>query len=124
MWERFDTTKKKRREVGIFAQFNREVNLPPTWHNPGADTVVTTVDGSVTTVKMSDLHERVEFEKSLPVEDRVLTPTHIWRMPDSVLAQYSMEKDGLENGAGGGIGTYPAFFWATRDGVRGYDINR
>ena len=124
MWERFDTTKKQRTETGIIAALSRTVKKPPTWHNPGADTAVVTVDGSVTTVDMGELHTQVELERSLPVEQRVLTPTHVWNPADSILRTYSMADDGLENGGSGGIGTYPAFFWATRDGVRGIDFNR
>ena len=124
MWERFDNSKSERRESGVLAQFNRTVKRPPTWHNPGADTTVATADGSVTSVDMGELHQQVELERALPAEDRVLTPTHQWTPPDAILRLYSLHEDGLENGAGGGIGTYPAFFWATRDGVRGRDIFR
>ena len=124
MWERFDTTKKQRTETGIIAALSRTVKQPPTWHNPGADPAVVTVDGSVTTVDMNELHQQVALEADLPPEERVLTPTHVWNPSDNILRTYSMDKDGLENGGSGGIGTYPAFFWATRDGVRGIDFNR
>jgi prepilin-type N-terminal cleavage/methylation domain-containing protein len=124
MWERFDTTKKQRTETGIIAALSRTAKKPPTWHNPGATPAVVTVDGSVTKVDMGDLHQQVTVEADLPPDDRALTPTHIWNPADSILRTYSMHEDGLENGGTGGIGTYPAFFWATRDGIRGRDFVR
>jgi prepilin-type N-terminal cleavage/methylation domain-containing protein len=124
MWERFDTTKNERNEIGFFGSLSRTAKRPPTWHNPGADTTVVTVDGSVTTVDMETLHQEVERETQLPPEQRQFTPTHVWTPADQILRTYSMNEDGLENGGGGGIGTYPAFFWATRDGIRGRDFNR
>lgn len=122
IWERFDTTQNTRTETGIIAALSRKAHRPPTWHNPGAKTAVTTVDGSVRTIDMGELHAEVAREEELEPEDRVYTPPHNWTMPDQVLRLYSMDEDGLENGAGGGIGVYPAFFWSTRNGVRGYDF--
>lgn len=73
---------------------------------------------------MANLHAIVAREAEGDPQDKIYSPTHNWLMPDSVLRNYSMDKDGLENGAGGGIGVYPAFFWATRNGVRGVDLAR
>jgi len=122
MWERFDTTKKKRTETGIISALTRVAQRPPTWHNPGADTAVTTIDGSVRTVDMGELHARVAQEEDLEPDERIYTPPHDWLMTDQILRNYSMDEDGLENGAGGGLGVYPAFFWSTRHGVKGYDF--
>jgi prepilin-type N-terminal cleavage/methylation domain-containing protein len=123
-WERFDTSKKTRTERGLSSFLTRKVQRPPTWHNPEARTNVVTVDGSVTTVDMGDLHRLVEEEASLDPIDRVHTPVHNWQVSDTILRTYSMHEDGLENGTGGGLGIYPAFFWATRRGVQGYDLER
>ncbi len=122
IWERFDTSKKKRTETGIISALTRQAQKPPTWHNPGADTVVATVDGSVRTVDMGELHARVDQEEDLEPEDKVYTPPHNWTISDQILRNYSMDEDGLENGAGGGLGNYPAFFWSTRNGIKGYDF--
>ena len=121
-FQRSDTTKRERVEDAGFG--SRTTKLPPTWHSPQADTNVVTVDGSVTTVDMQALHDEVERETELPEDQRVLTPPHLWTPSNSLLGRYSMDEDNLENGSSGGVGRYPAFFWSTRDGVRGYDFIR
>tara|TARA_R100000687_G_C6320926_1_gene104962 strand:+ start:234 stop:473 length:240 start_codon:yes stop_codon:yes gene_type:complete len=41
------------------------------------------------------------------------------------LEYYSMHEDGFEIGVQeSGMGKYPAFFWATRDGIQGRDFTR
>ena len=121
-WQRSDTSKNERLEDGGFG--SRVTKLPPTWHSPDADTNVVTVDGSVTTVDMQELHAEVEREDELPEEERILTPPHLWTPSNTLLSNYGMDEDNLENGSTGGIGRYPAFFWSTRDGVRGFDFMR
>ena len=121
-WQRSDTTKKERTEDAGFG--TRVRKLPPTWHSPEATTNVVTVDGSVTSVDMRELHDEVEREDQLPDNQKILTPPHLWTPTNTLLEVYGMDKDNLENGSVGGVGRYPAFFWSTRNGVRGYDFNR
>ncbi len=121
-WERFDTTKKKRTEYGPIEELTRQANRFPTWHNPDAKTNAATVDGSVVSVKMSELHDLYNAEDEGDPEDKVYSPTHRWDVSDAILRMYGMDKDGLENGGSSGLGYYPAFFWATRNGVQGLDI--
>ena len=123
-WERFDTSQNKRTEIGLIDIATRTVKRSPTWHNPQAKTTVTTVDGSVKVADMGELHRLVEQEDDGDVEDKIYSPTHNWQPSDTLLQMYSLDKDGLENGLGGGYGVYPAFFWATRNGVQGFDLPR
>jgi len=126
LWERFDTRKTKRSE---FAYSGGELfgvsssQNPPTWHNPGANTNVALVEGSVIEVDMDrDIYPALTDDNANVKE--TFTPTDLWQPSNEILADYSMSKDGLENGFAPSNGLYPAFFWATRDGVRGRDIKR
>ncbi|HZW06907.1 MAG TPA: prepilin-type N-terminal cleavage/methylation domain-containing protein [Phycisphaerales bacterium] len=111
-WERFDT--KSVRRPGA--------NLPPQWNNPIALPNVCFGDGSCSDVKISDLV--VLSASSDPLVSNIYRPTNPnWNMPQNTLANYSMGADGFENGAPGtGTTAHPAFFWGTRNGIRGRDI--
>jgi len=131
MWERFDWTKKTRRATifnpqqqigGIPTDFGKE-NRPPQWNNPDAEPAVATVDGSVSRVKISEINELTLSENE--ITKRAFTPTDMWNMPYNTLQRYSMHEDGFEIGnPNSGYGQYPAYFWATRDGIRGRDFQR
>jgi prepilin-type N-terminal cleavage/methylation domain-containing protein len=128
MWERFDTTVKSRSPstripgTDTVVAFDRQP-YSPNWNNPAASPTVVTVDGSVARVDMSDLYERASDPD--PVRARAWIPTDIWNPPTSnALNPYSMGNDNLENGTSDNPGSYPAYFWATRDGVQGRDIPR
>jgi len=137
IWERFDTTKNFRIESietngQSVAAFGRR-NLPPNWNNPGADAKVATVDGSVSSIDMArDIYAKISSGASNDAMKETLTPTDLWDIPQTILgdglpscsAGYCMGEDGLENGSIKNPGVYPAFFWATKDGIRGRDIAR
>lgn len=128
LWERFDFTKKKRTQQiydlsGSGAGAGSGAKLPPTWNNPGAITNVATVDGSVTGVNMqSELYPYLSDSDA--TRRNVYSPTDLWNITDSILRQYGMDLDGLENGGTLNPSVYPAYFWATKRGVQGRDVPR
>ncbi len=130
MWERFDWTKKSRvasyRDPSIAGGqaviFGNE-SLPPQWNNYDAEPSVATADGSVTRVKMENIFSAMTDENERTAES--FSPTDDWDCKWTALREYSMHEDGFEIGdPRSGMGKYPAFFWATRDGVQGRDFAR
>ncbi len=136
IWERFDWSKSSRTASTVFAapgqdpqviEFGKEP-LHPMWNNPGAEPGVLTVDGAVTNVKISDIQAQ-SSDENIRVA-RQYTPTDMFDPPYSLLDDnngYSMHMDGLEIGSNQGVcgpGKYPAYFWATRDGIKGRDFSR
>ena len=112
IFERFDTKKTKRRGG---------VELSPQFNNPDANPNVGFVDGSCSEVKISDL---VVLAASTNVDiSGIYKPTNpTWNVPTALLAQYDMDRDGFENGMDGTT-AWPAFFWGTRNGIRGRDVS-
>jgi prepilin-type N-terminal cleavage/methylation domain-containing protein len=128
LWERFDFTQKKRTQQvysidGSGAGTGSGANSPPTWNNPGSNTNVATVDGSVTRVQMGT--ELYPFLTDTEISRKnTYTPTDLWNPTDSILGRYDMKNDGLENGGALNPSVYPAYFWATKKGVQGRDLPR
>ncbi len=129
LWERFDFTKRQRTQQvydiagGGGTGVGNGAKSPPTWNNPGANTNIATVDGSVTRVDMQN--ELYGFlTDTEPRRKDVYTPTDLWNPPDSILNQYGLKFDGLENGGTIVPSVYPAYFWATKKGVQGRDLPR
>lgn len=128
LWERFDFTKKSRTQQiynidGTGAGAGSGAKLPPTWNNPSATPNVATVDGSVSRVDMQN--ELYPFLTDTEISRKnTYTPTDLWNVTDSILNQYGMGNDGLENGGAKVPSVYPAYFWATKKGVQGRDLPR
>lgn len=130
LFERFDWTKKRRTAtyrnptIGLDDPIIiRDENFSPQWNNYDAEPSVATADGSVSRVKIKDNFEKLYSDD--PATVRAFNPTDEWNCSYSTLQYYSMHEDGFENGTEqSGKGLYPAFFWATRDGIRGRDIAR
>ncbi|KAA0216804.1 MAG: prepilin-type N-terminal cleavage/methylation domain-containing protein [Leptolyngbya sp. PLA3] len=128
MWERFDTTVQSRTASTVIPGSNITVGFgqqpySPNWNNPYATPNVATADGSVARVDMADLYDRTA--DSNPNRAIEWKPTDVWNPPSTtVLRAYGMDQDNLENGTTENPGSYPAFFWATRNGVKGRDIPR
>ncbi len=130
MWERFDWTKKSR--VASFRDPNigggqpiifGEENAPPQWNNPDAEPAVATADGSVTRINIAQIYSDMQDDN--PRVARSFTPTDSWDPTYDGMDDYSMAEDQFEFGdPRSGMGKYPAFFWATRDGIRGRDFSR
>jgi hypothetical protein len=135
VFERFDFTRKDR----AHAAGGREP-FHPMFNNPEATTRLAVIDGSVTSVKLATLYRRIDPASSSQADVDTYTPAGSWAIPDSVLGDSSMPvggsnhwnlgRDALENGDGsmlgiaGGFSQWPAFFWGTRQGIRGRDIPR
>lgn len=127
LWERFDTQQcKVSRRPG--ATGGPRLPLAPMWNNPDAAPRVGLVDGSVDTPKMQRLHDLIRTGQPQEQID-AFTPSGVWGVPDSILGDpadlqsYGLKFDNLENGQNGTT-AWPAFFWATRGGIRGRDLNR
>jgi len=121
VWERFDFSKVKRTEFAASTVVGVK-SLPPNWNNPGAEPSAVVADGSVSRIKMSRLHELAG--STVASERDTFRARGTWNIPDKILTDYSMNKDGLENGGTANRGVYSAFFWATTNGVQGRDIPR
>lgn len=130
MWERFDWTAKRRLATyrspniadGTPIVFGEEP-LPPQWNNYDAQPSVATADGSVSRVKIKDIFSKM-FDDNESVA-RAFTPTDDWDPRYTAMRDYVMHEDGFEIGdERSGMGKYPAFFWATRDGIQGRDFAR
>jgi len=129
IWERFDWSKKER--IASFRDpnfggdpfiFGKEQTYPQ-WNNPDAEPSVATADGSVSRVKISKIFSQMESDNTRT--SRSFTPTDFWDPKYSALEDYVMHEDNFEIGdPNSGMGKYPAFFWATRDGIRGRDFTR
>jgi prepilin-type N-terminal cleavage/methylation domain-containing protein len=119
--ERFDTGQQSRR-TGTGTQ-----RRSPQWNNPGARQQVAFTDGSVTTVRMSDVHQL--GESANPDVTAIFRPSGVFNLDALIVvaaAGMTPDEDPLETG------TYPyadttawrQYFWATRNGVKGMDLKR
>jgi prepilin-type N-terminal cleavage/methylation domain-containing protein len=123
VFERMDFTRGSRTSP------TGRVNLHPNWNNPEATARCMLVDGSVMGVKMRDVQAL-----SASVDQRTrdtFTPSGDWDMSNNLGAAVLVENllfganwhGEMENGLDG-TSVYPAWFWATRNGILGRDINR
>ncbi len=92
----------------------------PNWNNPDADARFAVVDGSVDTVRMSKLWTLAAD----PIYAPEFLPCGTWNVSQALLARYGIDQDGLQNGSPGNGGPYYQFFWATRKGISGHDLNK
>lgn len=128
LWERFDLTQSRRKgPSGV-------VNASPMWNNPAAKPNVVTCDGSVVKANMDTISKLAADAD--PDIQAIYQPSGLWDVSQTILGAaddlkrgYSMGEDGLENGDKAptfGIASerWPAFFWATRNGILGRDLNR
>ncbi|MEZ6318233.1 MAG: prepilin-type N-terminal cleavage/methylation domain-containing protein [Phycisphaerales bacterium] len=125
-WERFDTTQRSRQEAKYTLDDAEPTTIGtkstawPNWNNPKATPTCALVDGSVTRVNMEQAFQRAYSPHPKQVE--AFRPTDLWDLQTRLLEAYGLKEDGLENGGVDNPGVYPAFFWATKNGVRGRDI--
>ena len=134
VWERFDWSTSTRRSEAwtsidienSFAVQNGSENAHPQWNNSEAEPGVLFVDGSVQTVSIADILG--DARRDAEIGNDSLVPTDVWNPSRELLDIYGMHEDDFEIGArdtfGVGSGLYPAFFWATRDGIQGHDVSR
>lgn len=116
VWERFDFGQKSRRSPS-----GSRVKLAPNWNNPEAKPRFCLVDGSTDSVPTRTLDQLATSANT--AESRTFTPSGLWNVGQAILQRYDMHNDNLEAGQAGNF-SFRAYFWATRDGVKGRDINR
>lgn len=120
LFERFDFSQYKPSRAGSGASGRQP--LRPQWNNPDAKPRVCLVDGSVDTVKMAELHSAASNTTNTALRNS-LEPSGLWNPNNAILQGYDMDRDDLENGQSGTT-AWKSFFWATRNGLRGRDLNR
>ena len=95
----------------------------PNWNAPTSAPRVAFCDGSVDTVPIAKL-DALRLDPTNTAVQRSYTPCGPnWNIPNGILSDYDLANDGLQNGASGTT-AYPAYFWGTRDGIKGRDIPR
>ncbi len=125
LFERFDFSQcqpSRRSGTGAAAGAAKKA---PQFNHPDAKPRVGLVDGSVDTVKIKTMEELLNpaTNPNATVFQQDFTPSGLWNVPAAVLNDYDMANDDLENGASG-TSAYKAWFWATRKGIKGRDLNR
>jgi hypothetical protein len=95
----------------------------PAWSNPRAKSAVALADGSVDTVSIESIMERMTAQPR-PADD--LVPCGTFAPPDGMtLAPPKHQASQYALGSvAGSDGEYPLFFWATQKGVKGRDLPR
>jgi type II secretory pathway pseudopilin PulG len=115
-WERFDYNRADRvGPNGVREPFS------PSWINPEAASKAVTIDGSVGAIQMLQLHNRVAAT-GLPTSSTLpFTPVGRFRnyIFSSTLQDFEIFPDPIETSS-----DWPAFFFATRDGIHGRDLIR
>ncbi len=130
LMERADFSKDSRTEILPTSTIKK--NRSPQWNNPGARPGVAMADGSCTRPNMATITERALKTNPNTDEQRMYSPSGVWKYIDhfrlsDVRSGYGLYNWGIETGkaedsTGVGGGSYPAFFWATKDGVKGRDF--
>jgi prepilin-type N-terminal cleavage/methylation domain-containing protein len=116
VWERMDFTQRDRARLDADGAASAE-GTPPAWNNIRSKPAVATQDGSVRRVTIADLYDAAASNPSLAPAGGASIPDEL-----SILGNESAEPVFGVDRVGGGDGNYPAFFWATRDGVKGRDL--
>jgi prepilin-type N-terminal cleavage/methylation domain-containing protein len=126
LFERFDWT-TKRRPTGQ----GGTAEAPPSWNNPAARPQVTFVDGSVSTIRMSDVHALGESTDTNVTSQ--FRPSGIFNPPAAYTTTWLADpagtppdNDPYETGSAPFAGTtaWRQYFYATRNGVLGRDVNK
>lgn len=125
LFERFDSS-QSRRPTGVSGG---TADLMPQWNNPAARPQVAFVDASVSTIKMSDVHALGE-SMTQTVRD-VFRPSGVFNPPPNYSTGWladpaNGDTDPFETGSAPFAGTTPwrQYFYATRKGVAGQDVNK
>lgn len=125
LFERFDSS-ATRRPTGVAGA---AADRMPQWNNPGARPQVAFVDASVSTIKMSDVHAL--GESTNPDVTKVFRPSGIYNVPTAYATRWLVDPadgdtDPFETGIAPFAGTtaWRQYFYATRNGVAGQDVNR
>ncbi len=125
LFERFDSS-QTRRPTGVAGG---AADLMPQWNNPAARPQVAFVDMSVSPIKMSDVHAL--GESTDPNIRNRFRPSGVFNPPPNYTTRWLADPaagdiDPFETGGAPFVGTTPwrQYFYATRRGVAGQDVNR
>jgi hypothetical protein len=125
LFERFDFTRK-----------SRIIEGPPQFNSPEGLTMVASVDGAVSEANMARL--TLLANSSDPTVQAQFQPTGLFNISKQAMTYadttattnsgFPIVNDPWQNGPGwySNVSTpaYPQFFWATRNGIRGRDLQR
>ena len=130
LFERFDWSTPRRPTSGTGAI----VNSSPQWNNPAAKPQVAFVDSSVATIRMSDVHALGESSDSTITSqyrpsgyfNPTTAYTTTWLADPNPPPPGTPDFDPLETSHDPFLGTtgWRAYFYATRNGVRGLDVRK
>ncbi len=119
IFERFDCTTKSR----VLATGSSD--FVPQFNDPNARPRVAFVDSSVTEVRLSKLHAL--SSSTDPAINSVFRPSGTWGASSGLSNAFFSGNFGIndpfETGEAGSV-AWPQFFWATRNGIRGRDVQR
>lgn len=125
LFERFDSSQSKRPT----GQSTGTTEAMPQWNNPSARPQVAFVDGSVSEVRMSNVHALAESSDANV--NRVFRPSGLYNPSTAYATRWLQDtdyngQDPYETGTAPYTGTtaWRAFFYATRNGVNGQDVQR
>lgn len=119
LFERMDFRQRDR--AVIMPNGTRVDGMPPAWNNIRSKTAVMLSDGSVRRVDMSDLYELAARDEAYAPCGDVASPDELALMADRCPCNEGRITEPLIR-PGLSDGEYPAFFWATRNGVKGRDL--
>jgi hypothetical protein len=114
------------------ADFYQKANPLPQWNNPIAQEQVACVDGSAKSVRMSDIIAKTATDPGLtpPLGSDLLQPAGGWGVGQSGLTNQELQSFFVFTGSPAASSFQfdvtppkPAYFWATRNGIRGIDLN-
>ena len=117
-WERNDFSQDERQ----YPRAGRTEPGQPQWNNPqtGASVHVMTSDGSVTKSVNSELFERARDSEMR----HTFLPCGTFLFGQNDLTNPFFRWDALDFEMGNGFNNHFAYFWATKDGISGRDLNR
>lgn len=124
LFERADFAQRSRIQVNQLGEA-LNVGAPPAWNNLRSETNVVTADGAVRLVKMKELYQAIDETKDLrPCGEIALGDDPTVSVAESYRNSFPSNQAGLGDRGHSTDETYPAFFWATKDGIRGRDLPR
>jgi len=115
-------------ERADFYQTNNTNSVLPQWNTVKASPQIASVDGSARTVRMADIIGRTQTDPGLTQTDgaALLQPAGTWAPPANELQNFFVFNTTPANSPFQFDITppKPAYFWATRNGIRGIDIGK
>jgi prepilin-type N-terminal cleavage/methylation domain-containing protein len=121
VFERMDFLQRER--MVLQGDNTRAVGNSPAWNNIRAKPAVFLADGSVRKTPMADLFEAAGSDERYAPSGGIAAPDELGILGEKMTGDDTTDTPSFTR-AGDSDGSYPAFFWATRDGVKGRDLRR